>query len=151
MNVEELSGRVLIDTNVLIYAPLRGDFRHEAARAVLDLRHREGVELYVSVQNLAEMYPNLTGPKNNPPDSSEVARAKIDSIASLDRLTVLPLHASITRKALHLCAFHFISRQRYFDMQLVASMVDAGIEVLLTENVIDFDSIKGIRAISPFS
>jgi predicted nucleic acid-binding protein len=35
MRVEELSGRVLVDTNVLIYATLKADPRHEAARQVL--------------------------------------------------------------------------------------------------------------------
>lgn len=151
MNAEPLTGRILVDTNVLIYATLRGDSRHGKANDALELRRRASVELYVSVQNLAEMYPNLTGPKNNPPDSPEVARAKIDSIASLDRLTVLPLHLSITRKALQLCAIHSISRQQYFDMQLVATMAEESIDLVLTENVKDFELIEGIRAINPFS
>jgi predicted nucleic acid-binding protein len=69
MRVEDLRGRVLVDTNVLIYATLAVDPRHEKSREALALRHRAEVELFVSVQNLAEMYPNLTGPKNQPPDS----------------------------------------------------------------------------------
>lgn len=150
MNVERLFGRVLVDSNVLIYATLSGDERHGKAKEVLDLRHRRDIELCVSVQNLAEMYPNLTGPKNNPPDSPEVARAKIDSIAALDQLTVFPLGLSITRRALQLCVLHSVSRQQYFDMQLAATMLEEGIGVLLTENVKDFEPVEGIRAINPF-
>ena len=67
MRVDEVTGRVLVDTNVLIYATLAGDPRHGCAREVLALRHRDDVELCVSVQNLAEMFPNLTGPKTNRP------------------------------------------------------------------------------------
>ncbi|MDQ8209178.1 PIN domain-containing protein [Coraliomargarita algicola] len=151
MSAEHLMGRVLVDTNVLIYATLAGDDRHEQARDVLDLRFREGLELCVSVQNLAEMYPNLTGPKNNPPDSPELARTKIDSIAGLDFLTVLPLSLSITRRALRLCETYSIRRQQYFDMQLVGTMLEEGISFLLTEKVKDFKPIKGIRAINPFT
>lgn len=150
MSVDSISGRVLVDSNVLIYATLRGDVRHQKALEILDLRQRVEVEMCVSVQNLAEMYPNLTGPRNNPPDSPEVARAKIDSIASLDRLTVFPLTLSITRRALQLCTAHSICRQRYFDMQLAATMLEEGIGTLFTENVKDFERIKGIRAINPF-
>lgn len=94
MRVEDLTGRVLVDTNVLIYATLAGDPRHDSAGQVLELRHRPGVDLFVSVQNLAEMYPNLTGPKNQPPDSPTLARDKILSLSRLRGLTVLPLTLS---------------------------------------------------------
>jgi len=103
MRVEELTGRFLVDTNVLIYATLAGDPRHEIARQVLSLRHRPEAKLFVSVQNLAEMYPNLTGPKNQPPDSPAVAREKILSLSRLRGLTVLPLTLETTRGALDLC------------------------------------------------
>lgn len=73
MRVDGLKGRILVDTNVLIYATLMGDSRHGVAREILALRHHPEVELFISVQNLAEMYPNLTGPKNQPPDSPAVA------------------------------------------------------------------------------
>ena len=91
MRVKALTGRVLVDTNVLIYATLSADPRHEQARQVLAQRHRPEVAMFVSVQNLVEMYPNLTGPKNQPPDSPELAREKILSLARLRGLTVLPL------------------------------------------------------------
>ena len=72
------SRRTLIDTNVLVYATLRDDPRYQQSRE--QLVAGEG-ERYVSVQNLAEMYPNLTGPKMQKPDPPEVARAKIQSVS----------------------------------------------------------------------
>ncbi|TVP79845.1 MAG: PIN domain-containing protein [Puniceicoccaceae bacterium] len=148
--IADLRGRILVDTNVLIYATLRGDVRYEKANEVIELRHRKDVELCLSVQNLAEMYPNLTGPRNQPPDSPELARAKIDSIAGLDYLTIFPLSLSITRRALQLCERYSIRRQQYFDMQLAAMMLEEGIGVILTENVKDFEPIEGIRTMNPF-
>lgn len=150
MSAESLSGRILVDTNVLIYATLRGDPRHQEAQRVLDLRLRSDVELFVSAQNLAEMYPNLTGPKNNPPDSPGLARAKIESIAGLGQLTVLSVSGAITRRALELCERYSIRRQQYFDMQLAALMLEEGITSLVTENTDDFAKVDGIRAVNPF-
>lgn len=43
------------------------------------------------------------------------------------------------------------SEQHYFDAQLVAIMIDAGIETILTENHRDFADITEIRAINPFA
>jgi predicted nucleic acid-binding protein len=150
MRVEALSGRVLLDTNVLIYATLAADPRHKQSRAILDQRRRSDVELFVSVQNLAEMYPNLTGPKNQPPDSPELARDKIRSLARLRGLTVLPITWEVARDALELCVAGGVTRQRYFDRQLAAIMLLEDIPTILTENVSDFAAIEGITPINPF-
>jgi len=151
MPVEEMAGRILLDTNVLIYATLTGDPRHAKARAALAQRHRAEVELFVSVQNLAEMYPNLTGPKNQPPDSPELAREKIRSLARLRGLTVLPLTLETAQLALDLCVAAGVTRQSYFDRQLAALMIREKIPLILTENVKDFTGIEGITPVNPFA
>ncbi len=150
MNVKEMSGRVLIDTNVLIYATLAGDSRHKRAQEVLKKRHLEGVELFISVQNLAEMYPNLTGPKNQPPDSPEFAKSKIQSISRLSGVTILPVTNETVKKTLDLCEELQVTRQNYFDMQLVATMQHEGIPTIVTENAKDFERIKGLNVMNPF-
>jgi len=147
----KLGGRLLVDTNVLIYATLENDPRHPRAREALALRGSPEVELFVSVQNLAEMYPNLTGPKNHPPDTPELARRKIESIAQLGGITILPIQLPVQRRALELCERHQIRRQRYFDAQLAACMLEEGIETILTENDRDFADIPEIRAVNPFT
>ena len=151
MTVEQVTGRVLVDTNVLIYATLTADPRHTEAREVLALRQRPTVELFVSVQNLAEMYPNLTGPKNQPPDSPAVAREKIRSLSRLRGLNVLPLTLESIYQALDLCVVGNITRQQYFDRQLSALMLREGIPTIITENTKDFCDINGITAINPFA
>jgi predicted nucleic acid-binding protein len=150
MRVEDLAGRVLLDTNVLIYATLSADPRHVRAKELLAQRHRADVQLFVSVQNLAEMYPNLTGPKNKPPDSPEVAREKIRSLSRLRGLTVLPLTLEAVYLSLDLCVTAGVTRQDYFDRQLAALMIRESIPVILTENVEDFREIEGVTAINPF-
>ena len=149
--IRSLTGRVLVDTNVLIYATLAADPRHERAQFVLGQRSRADVQMFVSVQNLAEMYPNLTGPKNRPPDSPALARDKIRSVARLRGLAVLPLTLDTTLRALDLCADAGVTRQAYFDAQLAALMLREGIPAIVTENTADFSKFPGIRAITPFA
>ena len=151
MNVEEITGRMLVDTNVLIYATLAGDSRHKRAQEVLGKRHLEGIELFISVQNLAEMYPNLTGPKNQPPDSPEVAKSKIQSISRLSGVTILPVTNETVNKALDLCEALQVTRQNYFDVQLVATMQSEGIPTIVTENTKDFEMIQSLNVVNPFS
>jgi predicted nucleic acid-binding protein len=142
------SPRALVDTNVLIYATLEDDPRSAVSRRLLLSRSK--AELFVSVQNLAEMYPNLTGPRMETPDQPAVARAKIRSIASLPTIQVLPLTGDIQTIALELCEKHDIRRQKYYDAQLVATMVAYGIDTLFTENAEDFSGMAEIKAINPF-
>lgn len=149
--IQSVTGRVLVDTNVLIYATLAADPRHERAQFVLKQRSRADVDMFVSVQNLAEIYPNLTGPKNNPPDNPALAHDKIRSLARLRGLTVLPLTLDTTLRALDLCAEAGVTRQDYFDAQLAALMLRQGIPVIVTENTADFCKFPGIRAINPFA
>ncbi len=151
MRVEELSGRILIDTNVLLYATLAGDSRHARAREVLALRHRPEVALFISVQNLAELYPNLTGPKTQPPNSPELAREKIRSLSRLRGLNVLPLTLESVHRALDICVAGKVTRQHYFDRQLAALMNRERIPIILTENVKDFLDIEGITPLDPFA
>jgi predicted nucleic acid-binding protein len=141
--------RVLVDTNVLIYSTLEDDPRFQRAREIL--LKRGDSERFVSVQNLAEMYPNLTGPRMDQPDNPARARAKIQSIALLPTIQVLPLTGDVQSVALELCEKHGITKQRYYDAQLVATMIVHGIGTLLTENARDFEDMEEIRAVDPFS
>ena len=140
--------RVLIDTNILIYATLENDPRSERSRELL--LAKGGQDRFTSVQNLAEMYPNLTGPKMEQPDDPAIARAKIQSIASLPSVQVLPLTGDVQSVALELCEKYGITRQRYYDAQIAATMVVHGIRTLLTENAGDFKDMTEIRAVNPF-
>jgi predicted nucleic acid-binding protein len=145
-----LAGKCLIDTNVLIYATLRNDSRFAAARRVLEAARDREFAAFITVQNLAEMYPNLTGPKSKPPDSPAVARTKIQSISGLRYLEILPITVQVIEKALELCEARQIKKQDYFDMQLVAAMLLESIPTIVTENAGDFSGIDGISAINPF-
>jgi predicted nucleic acid-binding protein len=146
-----INGRYLIDTNVLIYATLADDPRSARARQIIERGREADCEAFVSVQNFAEMYPNLTGPKKQPPDSPAEARAKITQLAALPYLEVLPLTTSIMLRALELAEARGVRRQKFFDMQLAATLLVYNIPTLVTENVEDFADIAQLQVVNPFS
>ena len=146
----KIDGRYLLDTNVLIYATLEGDPRAAKARETVEQGSRDECEAFVSVQNLTEMYPNLSGPKTDPPDTAAEAGEKIRRLASLPYVQVLPMTPEIVRKALELAEQHQVRRQKFFDMQLAATLLVHDIPTLVTENTSDFSAIAEIRAINPF-
>ncbi len=143
-----INGRCLVDTNILIYATLSSDDRFSIAQNIL-LKSKKA-DLCISVQNLAEMYPNLTGPKMKVSDDASTAHAKIESIASLDHLTVFPITLSIIQEALKICSQYNITRQNYFDAQLAATMLINNISTIITENEKDFRLYKNIKVVNPF-
>jgi len=146
------TGRALLDTNVLIYATLEGDPRHVVARDLIMGRGRGAdCELFISAQNLAEMWPNLTGPKTTPPDPPDLARRKIEAIAELPHLTVLPIDRETVGLTLRLAAALGVTRQRYYDIQIVGTMQQYGIGRVFTENADDFAGIDGIEPVNPFA
>jgi len=68
----------------------------------------------------------------------------------LPSLQVLPLTGDVQAVALELCEKYGITRQRYFDAQLAATMVAHGIRTLLTESTQDFKGMSEVRAVNPF-
>jgi predicted nucleic acid-binding protein len=145
-----VTGDFWIDSNVLMYSTLASDPRYARAREVLEWRLIPGNRAFISVQNLSEMYPNLTGPKTQPPDSPAQARAKIAAIAALSALTIVPITRSVVEKALEISERLGLTRQTYYDAQIAAAMGGAGVTQIVTENAGDFKNIPGLRAIQPF-
>ena len=145
-----LSGRCLLDTSVLIYATTADDPRHAKALDLFNRARAGEFDAIVSVQNLAEVYPNLTGPKRKPRDPPALARRKIESIACLRFVQVLPVTDAVLLAALQLCERHGVTRQDYFDMQLAAAMQLNQVPTLVTENASDFPKIAGLRVVDPF-
>lgn len=143
--------KVFIDTNVLIYATLSNDSRFQRAREILLEENEDTPQRFISVQNLGEMYPNLTGPKMGKQDTPGEARRKIEAIGALPHVTVLPLTGDVVILALELCATYNRLKQDYFDMQIAAFMKQYGIGKIYTENAADFAGIEGITAVNPFS
>lgn len=145
-----VKGRCLIDTNILLYAFKKDDRRHPRSLSILEQAQSGDIQAVVSVQNLAELYPNLTGPKSVPPDPPQIAVEKIRRLLAAPFIEVVNITQTTIILALEFCQRYRIKKQNYFDAQLVAIMIENEIPTIITENKKDFQIFKDISAISPF-
>ena len=128
-----------VDTNVLIYA--FGE--HDAAKRAAARRLAEASDAVVSTQVLSELANVMTRRLDFAP---EAARSRIESIASsCEVVTVTP--------AIVLNALRVMEKYRYgfFDSQIIASALAAGVAILYSEDLHDGQTIESALTIqSPF-
>jgi predicted nucleic acid-binding protein len=139
-----LTARVLIDTNVLVYAT-GVDGPKKAARAAAVLQHMEaGGAGRLSTQALSEYANTMLRrlPRSAHPD---VAR----SVARLCKAwPVLTVTETTVIDALRGTIEHGMS---FYDAQLWATARLAGVGVVLTEDFTDGRVVEGVRFVDPFS
>lgn len=133
--------RTFVDTNVLVYADDRSAGKKgERARTLLHelMTSRAGV---LSIQVLQEYFAVTTRKLGV---SAEVARRKIELLASLD--VVRPEVADVLA-AIDLTRLRSIS---FWDALIVRSAENGGCTVLLSEDLNDGEVISGVRVKNPF-
>ncbi len=137
----------LIDTNVLVYAYDTSEpLRHKKARQLLEKCWRKEALYAVSSQNLGEFFIIIT--KKVPhPLSIEEAEQIISDICSFSGWKVLHYTEETLQKAIRL---YKIKKKQFWDTLIVATMIDAGITQIVTENIADFSHFTQIKTINPF-
>jgi predicted nucleic acid-binding protein len=139
--------RILVDTNILLRAVQPKHNACRIARRAVVALSRDGHELFLATQNVAEFWNVCTRPIS--------ANGLGLSIESTDRLTtqlgrffeILPdsAHAfDIWRK---LIVEHSVIGSKVHDARLVALMAASGIQRILTFNVADFERFPGIEVL----
>jgi predicted nucleic acid-binding protein len=140
----------LIDTNLLVYAFYPEVPQHLAARWLLDQAQEETAGLCVSSQVFAEFYAVVTNPRRvSPALDSKAALQRIDEVRSLPGLTILPVPVDVIDRWMTLLRRHPVTRQRIFDVQLVATMLANGVTRIYTFNLKDFQPFPEITVIQP--
>ena len=134
--------KVSIDTNLLVYAIDTADQgKHQTIHTLLDtLVERDTV---VAVQALAEFFHVVTRKGHL---SAEEARDRIE-----DWQTLFPVIAAGPSTLSH--AIDGLRRYQmpFWDAMLWATVQEAGVTVLLTEDFQDLGLIEGVRFVNPFS
>ncbi len=113
-----------VDANVLVYAALKDDSRHEVSKALLKDTGRGA--LHLSPQILAEFYSTVTNPKRvtvpySPPEAIEF----IETLLSYEH------------------------GPQVFDLQIAATMLTNGLTKLFTYNGADFKGVNEIQTSEP--
>ena len=130
-----------VDTNVLVYL-FDADSPNKQARA-RELLREEADRIVVSVQVLGEFYVTVTR-KLAAPLSPETAARAVDAIC---RFRVEAIHPELVRSAVYRSQS---SRLSYWDSLIVETALNAGADVLFTEDLQDGQEIDGLRVVNPF-
>ncbi len=144
-NIEPL---FLVDSNVLVYAYDTTDpKKHQKAKALLEKCWQKKVKYAVSSQNLAEFFITTTK-KISAPLSLEEAEKIINDIISFHAWNLVSYNEKTVLKAI---SYQKEFKSHFWDALIVATMVEAGITHIYTENISDFKKFKIIEAVNPFS
>jgi len=132
--------RAFVDTNVLISAIDTSRERHQQAFRLIQRVKNEELEAFIFTQILGELYVALTRKtgRDELPLSPKEAQAEVSSMVSSGLFTVLPVTEFVMRKAIDLSSRRRIGGVRFWDVVIIATMLENDIHALYTEDVKDF-------------
>lgn len=137
-----MTGRLFVDTNILIYALDPADpVKRKVSADLLRMTIRSRT-LTLSPQNLNECYRVLTDRRHLMPVGD--ARAYLRTLAPW---AIAPLDAATTEKAWEV---QDTARLSWWDSLLVASALRAGCRLFVSEDMQDGLEIEGMRIADPF-
>ena len=142
------SDSFFVDANVLVYAALKDDSRHDVAKALLKDSSRGA--LYISPQILTEFYSTITSSKR-----VTVPYAPMDAVMFIETLLRMRAHScstdlpEVSDRLLALLKTYGVKGPLVFDLQIVATMLVHGVTKIFTYNVRDFDRFADLEVVEP--
>jgi predicted nucleic acid-binding protein len=134
---DRLAGRRFFDTNILVYAFAADDSRSTRAEELI------GDGGVISVQVLNE-FTNVTRRKLKWDwEQIEASLAVIEELLGVAR----PLTADLHTQAMALARE---SKLAFYDALIVAAAIDAGCELLCSEDLQDGQKFGGVTVVNPF-
>jgi predicted nucleic acid-binding protein len=142
--------RCMVDTNVLVYSLYETDDRYEACMSLLERGQAGDVPLCVSSQILVELYAVITDPRRVTSDflPNEALEA-VSGILAMTNLTRLATPPDLVSRWIRLVEAHPVTRGAIFDVQLVATMLAAGVRRIYTYDKNHFERFEEIEVLTP--
>ncbi|MDP3297039.1 MAG: PIN domain-containing protein [Thermodesulfovibrionia bacterium] len=141
-----------LDSNILIYSVVNGNPQKRLIASEIVKKGLAGsLELYISPQVLLEVFSIITSTKKMQiPLPSSDAKRLIEIIVSSKIKLVYPGEKTLSK------LLEFIDKEkpagaRIFGLYIAATMSEYGVKKIYTENTIDFQGLRGIEPINPFS
>ena len=139
-----LNRKILLDTNILVYALIRDSRHHKSASSILIASLAGPLNAFVSTQNILEFFSVMTNPRKvlrPSPKISDIQDICTDLWQS-KKLGKLFARGSATMEAIKLSREINIRGPQIFDYLLAITAMQNKIDVIWTENVGDFDYFK---------
>lgn len=135
--------KVFVDTNVLVYAyDIDAGRKHIIALSIMKDLWQSGLGI-LSIQTLQEFFVTVTG-KIASPLETPVAKEIIKKLSKWDIITN---DMEIVLEAIDL---HDRYKFSFWDSLIVASVLAGGAKAILSEDLSDAQTIKGITIKNPF-
>ena len=142
---------VLLDTNILVYAANSSISFNNKASEICGKAMKGEIKACVSIQNLYEFYRVITDPKRVPNPLSETESSKVVmEYINCEKIKKIILKDRTLNLMLKMAVDYKVRGSRIFDLLLVATMLDNGVNEILTHNDSDFKSFSEIRVKNPF-
>lgn len=143
---------ILLDTNILVHATTVASPRHAAAKEICRQAWDRELEACVALQNLCEWYAVVTDSKRvSPPLSSEQASRELEAYEASGSVKIIAPSEDLLPSLPRLLRHARCKGSHVFDLLLIATMIEHGVETIYTENMRDFSGFREIRAVNPFA
>ena len=141
-----LNGKWVFDSNLLIYGLDKFSSRYHDVYHLFELGKEGKIQIIVAQQNIIETVHAFVKGYKSPIE--EVIYNIKGLLDELDIYIITPINKT------HSIFFEILSNSSdpsdIFDYYLAATMLDNGINRILTINTKDFSKIPGIEAVNPF-
>ena len=137
---------IFLDTNVLVTCIDTTRNFHAEALLLIDEVKRGVLNAAISTQVVGEFYVSITRSAGGvcAPLTSEEAEKEVDSLLRSGVFKVLPVTPAIIKRAVELSSSRGISGVRFWDVVLIATLLENGLKTLCTENVKDFRKFEDL-------
>jgi predicted nucleic acid-binding protein len=134
---------ILFDAGLFIGALLRGDSRHQEARALVEAGRRGEISVCTTVGILSEVYAALTWIGAKPPHSPQEAAKSVQALVALpSKIHVLNTSLAVALKTLELAEAHQLTARRTHDARHAATALVAGIHHVYTYDSKDWRAFE---------
>jgi predicted nucleic acid-binding protein len=140
---EPVTGRAFVDTNVVVYAADESPAEQAKHDVAVELLTRDPESLVLSTQVLQEFYHVVTRRLEKPLDPQRAAAAT----RALTRLIVVGSDAELVLAAIETSRSAQLS---IWDALIIEAARGAGCERVLSEDLGDGQTIRGVRIENPF-
>lgn len=140
-----LEGKFLLDTNILVYAFDRSSPYYQKAKKLILKAVSGQFEINIAQQNLVEFCNVLS--RNYHILPSTITKDVNNILHDFQIINPLPSTLSLFLKLFQ----QNKPNAHIFDLYLIATMLDNGINQIITLNEKDFDGISGIKIFNPFA
>ena len=128
----------LIDTNLIVYAYNEDDKNHSRSKEIIEIALNGMIEACIADKNLLEFFAIITDSRRvEKPITIDEATQIVDFLVN-SRIKIIYSTPFTFLKTFELVKKYKISKQKIFDMILVALMIENKVHTIFTGNEKDF-------------